>query len=99
MEGAMENFRQIEKPDVVAVNAFIDACCRCEREKVAFETFKHFFVDKSGGNLTPDVITYSVLIAALLKKGSPQAMQKSIILYQEMRKKRDIMPDKGLVDM
>lgn len=99
MIGALENFRQMKKPDIIAVNAFLDACCRCEKEKVAFETFNHFFSNRSGGKLTPDVITYSVLIAALLKKGTPQAMQRTIVLYNEMRKRRDIMPDKALVDM
>ena len=100
LNGAVENFRQMNKPDVVAVNAFLDACCRCDQEKLVFETFKHYFGENSSNNnIVPDVITYSVLIAALLKKGTPQSMQRTILVYNEMRKKRGIMPDKALVDM
>jgi pentatricopeptide repeat protein len=99
LKGALENFRQVKNPDIVAVNAFLDACCRCDQEKLAFETFKHYFGNSSSSSMAPDVITYSILIAALLKQGSPQSMQRTIVVYNEMRKKRGIMPDKTLVDM
>jgi len=99
LKGALENFRQLNKLDVVAVNAFLDACCRCEKAKLAFETFDHYFGEKSGSMLTPDVITYTILIAALLKQGTPQAMQRTIVVYNDMRKRRDIMPDIRLVDL
>ena len=100
LKGALENFRQLNEPDLVTVNAFLDACCRCEKEKLAFETFNHYFGEHNGsGNLTPDIITYSILIAALLKQGTPKAMQRTIIMYNEMKKRRSIMPDKVLVDM
>lgn len=99
LKGALENFQRLAKPDVVAVNAFLDACCHCEKEKLAFETFKHFFGDASGSYISPDVITYTILISALLKQGTPKAMQRTIVLYNEMRKRRGIMPDQALVDM
>ena len=99
LKAALENFRQMNKPDLVAVNTFLDACCRCEHEKLAFDTFDHFFGKRSTGVIAPDVITYSILIAALLKVGTPSAMQRTRLLYTEMKRKRGIMPDKALVDM
>jgi pentatricopeptide repeat protein len=99
LNGALQNFRQMNKPDLVAVNAFLDACCRCDHVKLAFDTFGHFFGDRSNGNIAPDVITYSILITALLKIATPSAMQRTRELYTEMKRKRDIMPDKVLVDM
>jgi pentatricopeptide repeat protein len=99
LKGALENFRKMNKPDVVSVNALLDACCRCDHDKLAFDTFGHFFGDRSNGKIAPDVVTYSVLIAALLKMATPSAMQRTRMLYTEMRRKRGIMPDKVLVDM
>lgn len=99
LKAALENFRQINKPDLVAVNTFLDACCRCDHEKLAFDTFDHFFGKHSNGIIAPDVITYSILITALLKVGTPSAMQRTRLLYTEMKRKRGIMPDKALVDV
>jgi hypothetical protein len=99
LKGALENFRQMNKPDVFAVNALLDACCRCDHDKIAFDTFGHFFGEHSNGSNAPDVVTYSILIAARLKMETPSAMQRIRKLYTEMRRKRGIMPDKVLVDM
>ena len=101
LKGAIENFRTIKNPDGVAVNAFLDACCRCGHVKLAFDTFEHFFGKNSTRNAVPDVITYSILMSALLTEGTltPVTMERTRVLYREMRGKRGIMPDKALVDM
>ncbi|KAL7553554.1 hypothetical protein ACHAWF_016852 [Thalassiosira exigua] len=39
-DGATEAFERIPSPDVVAFNAMLDACCRCDRLKMALELFK-----------------------------------------------------------
>ena len=47
MDSAMESFQRIPVPDIVALNALLDACCRCGQLKVALEMFgKHVSFDK-----------------------------------------------------
>lgn len=102
VEGALQAFRRIANPDVIAINAFLDACTRCDRMKIAFETFDHYFGPKAkpvGRRLLPDVITYSTLISGLLRINNAATADRVQKLYREMRKDREIMPDTALVDI
>ena len=49
--------------------------------------------------LAPDVITFSILISALLKIGSSSAADRARLLYKDMKFSWGISPDNGLVDM
>ena len=41
---AFRRFSDHQQPlDVVAVNAFLDACCKCGRGNIALDTFQHYF--------------------------------------------------------
>jgi len=40
IDAAMEAFKRILVPDVVAFNALLDACCRCDEIQLAFVLFK-----------------------------------------------------------
>lgn len=42
LDSAMEAFRRISTPDVIALNALLDACCRCSELKLALDTFKKY---------------------------------------------------------
>jgi pentatricopeptide repeat protein len=97
--GAVQAFGKIRTPDTVAINAFMEACYQCECEKTTFDTFEHFFGKGSTGKTQPDVVTYSILIRALLTQNSPLLLERIRRLYNEMKTKRRISPDKALVDM
>jgi pentatricopeptide repeat protein len=100
VKGALEIFRRIWRPDVIAVNAFLDAACRSGEVQVAFDTFGALFGGDSPSprTLSPDVITYSILISSLVKINNVRAANKAQDLYKEMRS-RKIFPDRPLVDM
>jgi pentatricopeptide repeat protein len=93
----IQMFRQLENPDTIAVNAFLDACCRCQKDNVAFETFQHYFRQKR--SIKPDVISYTVLMSALLKRNTAESFRQLRNLYLEMTMKEVIRPDNGLVDL
>jgi len=97
VKGALAVFRRIEKPDIVAVNAFLDASCRSGEQSVAFHTFDHLFGSDATATMTPDVITYTILISSQLRLNTLPASRKAQELYQEMRE-RGISPDIALVD-
>jgi len=97
VEGALAVFRRIKEPDVIAVNAFLDAACRCGKTTVAFETFKFLF-GSSKTRLLPDVITFSILLSSQLRLNSSIGSQKAQATYKDM-KDRGIAPDIPLVDM
>ena len=42
VEAATDAFRRITKPDVVALNALLDACCKSSELKLAFEMFEKY---------------------------------------------------------
>ena len=98
LNGALQFFRKMQKPDLPAVNAFIDACIRCGKERIAMDTFDHYFRDNKH-RLIPDVKTFSILIAGPLGKNSQEGMNLARKLYEEMRSQWHIMADKVLVDM
>jgi hypothetical protein len=97
---AVESFRKLEKPDLVAVNTFLDACCRSNRERLAGEAFDHYFRKTNlSFTLKPDVVSYSVLICAQLKKESEESTEHAQALYREMKTTFHIFPDTTLVDI
>ena len=102
MDGALEAFQKLRKPDLVAVNTFLDACARCSSDPVvAVKTFRHYF---GGENITstrlePDVISYSILICALLKQDTNGSSKEAERFYDEMKNARCIAPDKAMVDL
>jgi pentatricopeptide repeat protein len=100
LKGALDVFRRIKKPDIVAVNAFLGAACRSGELKVAFDTFDHLFgpQEHSRGYLTPDVITFSILMSSQLRLNTVRSVRRAQDLYQEMQA-RQIKPDIALVDM
>jgi len=98
LDGAITCFRRIPRPDVAAINALIDAAVRSGNNKVAIESFDRYF----NGDIpraVPDVVTFSTLIGAYMKKGSFDGSRQARELYQDMRFQRRILPDKGLVDI
>ncbi|CAB9524847.1 Pentatricopeptide repeat-containing protein [Seminavis robusta] len=102
INGALDWFRMLKRPDLVAVNAFLDACCRCGYEDVAMKTFRHFFGPGDGGSsaiLQPSVISFSILIRALLKKDTVPASEDAQILYIEMKDAQKLFPDQAMVDL
>lgn len=100
VKGALDVFRRIEKPDIIAVNAFLGAACRSGELKVAFDTFDHLFGPQKHSRhyLTPDVITFSILMSSQLRLNTVRSVRKAQDLYQDMRSRR-IKPDIALVDM
>ena len=98
-EGAKETFRGILNPDTAAVNSFLDACCRCEKDDVLAQSFKHYFQGGATQNVQPDVISYSIFITALLRKNLPKSTWRAFELYQQMKDRRGLSPDKAMVDM
>ncbi|KAG7352340.1 PPR: pentatricopeptide repeat domain containing protein [Nitzschia inconspicua] len=98
LEGARDAFQRIRRPDVAAVNAFIDAAVRCGQIAVAMETFERFFPNKES-RLKPDVVSFSTLINAHLKKGTFDGSRAARDLYDEMKFRRRLLPDKTLVDI
>jgi len=98
LEGAITYFRRILHPDVAAVNALMDAAVRTGNDNVAIETFSRYFHGEIP-RAVPDVISFSTLIGAYLKKGTFDGSRAARELYQDMRFQRRILPDKGLVDI
>lgn len=97
IQGVLQAFQKLSHHDTVAVNAFLDACCRCKREKIAVESFDIYFRKKKA--LLPDVISYSVLIGALLKQSTTDSLKRARNMYREMKVWGKIRPDAGLVDI
>lgn len=105
IKGALAAFRQLTKPDLIAVNSFLDACCRCQRINLAKKTFDFYFRKQrkedrigAGDAFGPDVISFSVLISAVLKGQTTNCFEEAWTLYQEMIKCQ-IVPDTTLVDI
>lgn len=42
VDSAIETFKRIPNPDVVALNALLDACCRCSQFKLALDMFNKY---------------------------------------------------------
>jgi pentatricopeptide repeat protein len=100
--GCVEAFRSIRRMDTVAVNAFLDACCRCGRDRLAFDTFDYYFRRKSSlarPRLKPDVISYSTLISSLLKQANSSTIKKAQSMYEEMKVQFSVLPDNTMIDL
>ena len=100
--GARDAFYSIKKPDVFALNAFIDACCRCGDVKAGFKVYNEY-VNGGGGDATvvsivPDAATFSTLISGLGRLESVLVGGKVQNVYNEMMHEWKINPDVGLVD-
>ena len=65
----------------------IDACVRCDNEKMVLKTFNHFFRG-SKPQRRPDVISYSIIISSLLKKMYYDGSKDARKLYEEMKFRR-----------
>jgi pentatricopeptide repeat protein len=98
LDNAVSRFQKILDPDVAAINAFIDASCRCGNDQMANETFDLYFGGKDNRQ-RPNVITYSTLIGAALRQRTFVGLKSARILYEEMKFRRHIFPDKPLIDM
>lgn len=96
--GAMDRFRAIRRPDVPAINAWLDVCVRCDRDDAAKKTFERFFEDPKS-KARPDVISYSTMMTSVLKKVAYDGSREARRLYEEMKFRRRITPDNRLVDM
>lgn len=91
-------YRSIARVDTIAMNAYLDACCRFRRFRGAFDEFK---IRKESRDMKPDVATYTILISALLTnfRDSRKAADRARELYHEMKNEMGIRPDTALVDM
>jgi pentatricopeptide repeat protein len=98
IQGVLTSFHKVQSPDTFTVNAYMDACCRCDSEKLAIDAFERFF--RHGNNiLHPDVVSYAVLIGSFSKRNSAESTRRIHLLYRDMKSRRNIHPDNGLVDV
>ena len=95
LPGAVTAFKTLPSPDVISVNAFLDASCRCGKDKLAFQTFDHYF---RNGRLRPDVITYTILMTSMLRKESTGALTNAYSWYRDMKSKSHVAADTTLID-
>jgi pentatricopeptide repeat protein len=110
VESAIEAFRMIPDPDVVALNTLLDACCRCDKLKVALELFgKYVSFERWNSDrpisqnaediaIRPDVVTFTTVISSLLQLKSKAATKRARTMYRDMKQTWMIHPDKILVD-
>lgn len=102
MHGTVEAFKKLKRPDLMAVNTFLDACCRCGNEEGAMKTYQHFFEGTrpvSSLPIQPDVITYTILICGLLRKDTNECSMKARVLYDRMKAEDAVFPDNTMVDL
>jgi len=110
LQGAIQTFRKISRPDLPAVNALLEASARCSNSEVLTETFRFYFDqrdrDKSQKRLPsvslvlePDVISYTTMIRDALTRDTPEGYREARRLYEEMKFQRRIFPDKILVNI
>jgi len=101
--GVCEAYTNIAKPDLIAYNVYLDSCCRCGQVKAALDAQKVNVARSQGDSgedfMDSDVVTYTVLLTALLNVGNAAASELTRKLYREMKQLWGIKPDKGLVDM
>jgi len=90
-------YKSLVKKDVMALNAYLRACCRFRKFREAFKEFKEA---KDSMDRNPDVVTYTILIKSLLThyRDNPKAAKRAQDLYKEMKTEHQISPDEVLVD-
>ena len=100
LEGALTSYRAIEKPDVIAFNALLNAFCEGRRIKMAIDVLNANWKkkEKDLSYIIPDVATFTILISSLLKVGTVEASKAAYKLYKEMRNEWGVVPDAGVVD-
>lgn len=101
IKGVLESFQRLKRPDLIALNTFLDACCRCSNDQAAMKTFYHFFGRENVAGtsaLKPDVITFSILICALVRKDTFKTSSVAAELYNRMKEDYNTFPDKPMVD-
>jgi len=103
LDGIQAAYHDIHTPDTIAFNALIEGCCRCGKVRMALETMadnndSYLNRDKNG-YISPDVVTYTILMSAILKIGTSSASNRALLLYKEMKRVWGIMPDRALVDI
>mmetsp|Transcript_16042 Transcript_16042/g.19516 ORF Transcript_16042/g.19516 Transcript_16042/m.19516 type:complete len:934 (+) Transcript_16042:270-3071(+) len=105
-QGAQQAFAKIRRKDTIALNAFLDVCCKYGEMKLGFHTFTTLVRKMKGGlaiksleHISPDVVTFSVLICAIGRVDHAQSGSQMKKLYDEMRDTWGIAPDKVLVDI
>ena len=98
--GAVEAFRRLKHVDTMAVNVFLDVCCRCNRDRMALDTFDYYFRRKSTLKrpLKPDTVSYSILIQSLLNDGKDGSIRRVYALYHDLKRTDGLRPDKTLID-
>lgn len=101
IKGVLESYQKLKRPDLIALNTFLDACCRCSNYQAAMKTFYHYFGrgEVAGTSaLKPDVITFSILICVLLRKDTFKTSLEAGELYDRMKEDYSTLPDKPMVD-
>ena len=103
LEGALQVYRRIPKPDVIAFNALLNTFCECGRIKMAIEILHDNLKKKKDQKkdvncIIPDTATFTILISSLLAIGTEAASKASLKLYIQMKDQWEIAPDAGLVD-
>ncbi|GKY96767.1 hypothetical protein MPSEU_000636100 [Mayamaea pseudoterrestris] len=92
---ALKAFQTLASPDVIAVNAFLDASSRCGKDQLAHQTFEHHF---RKGSLHPDVVSYTIIISSLLRKETSSAVANAYSWFNDMKKQGSVVIDTTLVD-
>lgn len=90
MVQAKRIFREMRKrgipPDRIALNTFLSTCVRCKDMTLARRVFAE--MDRSGGHLTPDVVTFGAMTLGYAHLGD---WERAWSCYEEM-KSRNIQP-------
>ncbi len=80
-----EVYRRIPagKLNLIACNAMLDACVRCEEYEEMGRVFAEL-ADGKTGELVPDIVTYSTLIKGLCRGGN---VSRALVIYSELKHK------------
>eukprot|EP00956_Cyclotella_meneghiniana_P013345 scaffold19203_cov53-Cyclotella_meneghiniana.AAC.1 len=75
VESAMNAFRRISQPDVIALNALLDACCKSSQLKLAFELFATYSSFQKWEN------DEKVVVNGEETKSTCKAIQPDVVTY------------------
>ncbi len=101
LDGIESAYSNLQNPDTISFNSLIDGYCRCGKIKKGLEAMadNNDLYRGEGKYITPDVVTYTILISAVLRIGTSAASSRALLLYNEMKSIWGIIPDQALVDM
>lgn len=101
LDGIENAYSNLQNPDTISFNSLIDGYCRCGKVKKGLEAMadNNDLYRDGGKYITPDVVTYTILISAVLRIGTSAASSRALLLYNEMKSIWEIIPDQALVDM